>query len=135
MPLPLGMARDIAARWPKAGGQVSVEQACVILTRLVSEAVDAEMRQGFMAKLKPMAHAAHVRRSSAGCGADVGSARALAAQACRAAALLQGRALLSSEALALLGAAGAACRLARRRRPGARQPARSSWPRCSASCA
>ena len=87
---------------------MSVEEACVILTRLVSEAVDAEMREGFMAKLKPMAHAAHVRRSSAGFGADVGSARALAAQACRAAALLQGRALLSSEALALLGAAGAA---------------------------
>ncbi|MFC5653084.1 DEAD/DEAH box helicase [Paenibacillus solisilvae] len=109
-PLPLGVARGIAEKWPAAARPVHVDEACSILTRLVSDAVNAEAEQGFMAKPAPTAHAAHVQGPSAGFAADGGRARALAlaAQAVRAAALLQGRALLSSEALALLGAAGAA---------------------------
>ncbi|WP_219834407.1 DEAD/DEAH box helicase [Paenibacillus sp. R14(2021)] len=78
-----------------------------VLQRLVSEAWAGDARMGLPVSRQQDAHAKHVPGAAVP-GANAAGARALAARAGRVAALLQGRALLSSEALALLEAAGAA---------------------------
>ncbi|MBP3966904.1 hypothetical protein, partial [Paenibacillus lignilyticus] len=98
--LPLGLAARIVERWPDGAGQREMRE---VLTRLVHEAWAYDVRLGLPASGSEDAHA-HAVSASELCE----EARGLAARACRAAALVQGRALLSSEALALLGAAGAA---------------------------
>ncbi|WP_256256625.1 helicase-related protein [Paenibacillus sp. BC26] len=98
--LPLGLAARVVERWPGGAGQREMRE---VLTRLVHEAWAYDVRLGLPASGREDAHAYAVSASE-----PCGEAQGLAAQACRAAALVQGRALLSSEALALLGAAGAA---------------------------
>lgn len=105
VPLPLGHALQVAARWP--GGRLAGGRLEAALSRLVGDAWAGDARMGLPVPRQPSAHARHVL-GAAEPGTGRAGARALAARACRAAALLQGRALLSGEALALLEAAGAA---------------------------
>ncbi|WP_328804026.1 DEAD/DEAH box helicase [Paenibacillus glycinis] len=104
-PLPLGHALAVAERWP--GGRLPGRRLDQTLSRLIADAWAGDARLGLPVPRQPAAHAAHVPRAAEP-GAGRADAHALAARACRAAALLQGRALLVSEALALLEAAGAA---------------------------
>ncbi|MBW7475000.1 DEAD/DEAH box helicase family protein [Paenibacillus oenotherae] len=106
--LPLGIAAAVAGQWP-AGDNEPPDEAAVraALERLVSDAWVADAGGGAAAQRAPVARAELVRGASER-GVDREDARALAARARRAAALLQGRALLGSEALALLAAADAA---------------------------
>ncbi|QYR23894.1 DEAD/DEAH box helicase family protein [Paenibacillus sp. sptzw28] len=83
------------------------EEAREKLARLVALVHGAEERASALREPLPLAHAGHVPGACGGAAGRAG-AQALAVQACRAAALLQGRALLGSEALALLAAADAA---------------------------
>ncbi|SEN64367.1 DEAD/DEAH box helicase [Paenibacillus sp. OV219] len=101
VPIPLGHAVQIAERWSgKARDEQGVREE---LTRLIREAWASDDRLGLPVQKRE--DACVVRGEASGGTAD---AMELAARACRAASLLQGRALLSSEVLGLLGAAGAA---------------------------
>lgn len=100
--LPLGHAVQVAERWP--GGVMTAERAGQTLSRIVDDVWAGDARMGLPVSRQP----GGARALAGAGGARPGPAGALAARACRAAALLQGRALLSSEALALLEAAGAA---------------------------
>ncbi|NBC73571.1 hypothetical protein, partial [Paenibacillus sacheonensis] len=96
-PLPLGHALEVVRRWP--AGKVPPARMAVTLSRLIDNVWAGDARMGLPVPRQPAAHAEHVLAAAE---LGDGRARALAARACRAAALLQGRALLGSEALALL---------------------------------
>ncbi|RAP73942.1 DNA/RNA helicase [Paenibacillus montanisoli] len=112
-PLPLGLAERVAERWP--GDAEEIGEALrrlvlgVVAEREGREGSEAgERREGLEGRDRrgwaALGRAQQVYRASELCE----EAHVLAARAHRAASLLQGRALLSSEALALLEAAGAA---------------------------
>ncbi|WP_245996001.1 DEAD/DEAH box helicase [Paenibacillus taihuensis] len=106
VPIPLGHAVQVAERWSgKARDEHGVREE---MARLVREAWASDVRLGLPVQEREDAHAVKVVATEGMASGGVADAKALAARACRAASLLQGRALLSSEALALLGAAGAA---------------------------
>ncbi|MFC4812021.1 hypothetical protein, partial [Paenibacillus sp. GCM10023250] len=80
VPLPLGHALQVAARWP--GGRLPGGSLEATLSRLVGDVWAGDARLGLPVPRQPSAHARHVP-GAADAGAGRAGARALAARACR----------------------------------------------------